>query len=369
MSAYIKTLGGSDTQVGAIMSTSSVVTIATTPAAAVLVDRYGRRPCLITGGVCFVLGSVAFVFVSGISVWYYLGRGLQGVGFAFYQNAALTLLADLLPPERRAKGIGIYGLSSNAVLAVAPPIAEWLVAATGSYRPVFALATASAVASTAMAWQIGEPPRLPATALRSSWRAREAWELRLPALVGVLQGGGFGVMVTFVPAYAQAAGLAFTPFFVVYAVTLVSIRTTSRVLVDRFNHRAILAPSLLVLTAALAALAPGIGTWQLVVSGLLFGLAQAVIYPVLSAIVIDQSRSEHRGRALGLMSVSYAIGSSGFVMIHGVVADLWGYGWMFAAAAAVLGAGAGYIGRAVTAARGTRERPEPSVSKLRTMCW
>ncbi len=193
-----------------------------------------------------------------------------------------------------------------------------------------------------MGWQVAEPPRPPATVPRLPWRVADAWGLRLPVLVGLLQGGGFGVLVTFVPAYAQTAGLAFTPFFVAYTATLISTRVFGGGLVDRGDRRAILPPFLLLATAALLLLVPAVGMWQLVLSGLLFGLAHGVLYPVLSAIVLDQARPEHRGRAIGLFSLAFSVGANLTIMLYGMVADLWGYGWMFAVAAAALGAAAAY---------------------------
>ncbi len=355
LSVYIKTLGGSDSQVGAIMGGFGVSSMVAIPAVALLVDRFGRRPFMLAAGFCTVLGSLVFVLVPYLSAWFLVGRIVQGIGFALYLNSALTLLADLLPPERRAKGVGLFGLSGNLAIAIGPPIAEALVTATGAYRTVFALGAALGIGSSVVAWQITEPRRPAGTGLRPPWRRQDAWELRAPALLGLLQGGGFGVLVTFVPAYAQGGGLAFTPFFLAYTGTVVLTRLVGGRLIDRPDRNRLLVPLFLVGVVAVLILTPAPRVWQLVLAGLFFGFSHGLLYPALSAFVLDLARPEHRGRAIGLFSLAFSIGANFLVIVYGVVADHWGYGWMFAAAAATLALGAGYArwDRALSA------RPDP----------
>lgn len=336
LSVYIKTLGGSDSQVGAIMGGFGISSMVAIPAVALLVDRFGRRPFMLAAGVCTVLGSLVFVLVPYLSAWFLVGRIVQGIGFALYLNSALTLLADLLPPERRAKGVGLFGLAGNLAIAVGPPIAEALVEATGAYRVVFALGAALGTGSSVMAWRVTEPRRPAGTGVRFPWGRQEAWALRAPALLGLLQGGGFGVLVTFVPAYAQAGGLPFTPFFVPYTATVVLARVAGGRFIDRPDRNRLLAPLYLLGVAAVLVLTPAPRIWQLVAAGLLFGFSHGLIYPILSAFVLDLSRPEHRGRAIGVFSLAFSMGANFLVILYGGVADYWGYGWMFAAAAATL---------------------------------
>ncbi|HWP35360.1 MAG TPA: MFS transporter, partial [Thermodesulfobacteriota bacterium] len=168
---------------------------------------------------------------------------------------------------------------------------------------------------------------------------------RLPVVVGLVEGGAFGATVTFVPVAARAAGLAFAPFFVAYSATLILTRLVGGRIVDRPDRSRVLAPFLLVGAAALALVAVATGRLPLAVPGLLFGLAHGVLYPVMSALAIDLARPEHRGRAVGLFSLAFSAGANLLVMLYGLAADRWGYGAMFAAAAASLAAAAGYAAR------------------------
>lgn len=344
LGVYIKALGGNDADVGAIMASFGVSALIAIPIGAVLMDRLGRRPLLIAGGAFTLLSALVFLIVPRLSGWFYIGRMLLGFGNVFYVNAGFTLLADLLPSEGRAKGLGLFAMGSNIGLALGPPAAEWLVTTTGVYWPVFVLAGLLAVAGSVMAASIQEAKRAPTSSSSDPWRAHDAWRLRLPVLAVLVTAGGAGVLFTFVPAYATQAGFAFAPFFISYTGTLVSTRLFADSLMDRPDRGRVVPGLLLCSGASLLLLAADVGLLQLVVSGALFGFAQGVLYPVTSAIVLDLSRPEHRGRAVGLFTLAMYIGANFLLMPFAMVANRWGYPWMYASAAVTLCLAAGYAG-------------------------
>jgi MFS family permease len=346
LSVYVKALGGSDAQVGAVMGGAGLSALIAIPAVALLVDRYGRRPFMIAGGLCAVVGSLIFVLLDYLSVWFFVARVVQGVGFALYSNASLTLLADLLPADRRAKGVGFFGLAGNTAIAIGPPIAEAIVEATGatqgSYRLVFALASALAIGGAIMSLKVHEPPKPRGSLALRPWRRADAWAMREPTFLALIQGAGFGVLVTFVPAYAQASGVIFTTFFLAYTTTVVLARTLGGRLVDAPDRHRLVTPFLLLGTVAILVVAVRAGAATFVASGVLFGFAHGVLYPVLTALAIDKARPEHRGKSVGLFSLGFALGANLLVIPYGAAADALGYGWMFTLAAATLAAGAWY---------------------------
>lgn len=342
LSVYIKTLGGNDSQVAAIMGGAGISAMVAIPAVALLVDRVGRRPFMIAGGLCALVGSAVFIAVPYLSIWMFVARIIQGIGFSLYSNASLTMLADLLPPERRGKGVGLYGLAGNTAVAIGPPIAESLVEATGSYRLVFLMGSLLALGAAIMSFKTVEVKRPTGSLALKPFRREHAWALREPTAVAVLQGVGFGVLVTFVPAYAQASGVIFTTFFLAYTSTVVLSRILGGRLVDAPDRHRLVAPFLVMGAVAVAILAIGAGAGTFIVAGILFGFAHGVLWPVLSALVMDQARVEHRGKSLGIFSLGFSMGANLLVIAYGAAADLVGYRWMFVLTAATLGGAAWY---------------------------
>ncbi len=342
LSVYIKTLGGNDSQVAAIMGGAGISALVAIPAVALFVDRVGRRPFMIAGGLCALVGSAVFITVPYLSIWMFVARIIQGIGFSLYSNASLTMLADLLPPERRGKGVGLFGLAGNVAIAIGPPIAEVLVEATGAYRLVFLLGSLLALGAAVMSFKTVEPRKPTGSLALRPFRREHAWALREPAAVAVLQGIGFGVLVTFVPAYAQASGVIFTTFFLAYTSTVVLSRVLGGRLVDAPDRHRLVAPFLVMGAVAVTILAIGAGAATFVVAGILFGFAHGVLWPVLSALVMDQARVEHRGKSLGIFSLGFSLGANLLVILYGGAADLMGYRGMFLLTAATLAGAAWY---------------------------
>ena len=93
---------------------------------------------------------------------------------------------------------------------------------------------------------------------------------------------------------------------------------------------------------------------SLVLCGVFFGLSQGLVYPAIYALVIDLSPEADRGKAVSICSVSFTFGGMLGVFIYGVLAELWGFHLMFAAAGVVC-----FLGAFVFAFTGSGGSPVP----------
>jgi MFS family permease len=73
----------------------------------------------------------------------------------------------------------------------------------------------------------------------------------------------------------------------------------------------------------------------LLVVGALTGMAHGLLFPALSAYVIDLSGSEERAQALGAFSTAILLGSGLASFVFGVMAQRLGYPSIFLAAAGI----------------------------------
>ncbi len=80
-----------------------------------LADILGRKPIFLAGIFTFLAGSV-FCGASPNMTWLIAFRGVQGIGSGVIITSVFTIVADLFPPNKRGKYMGVvtsvYGLSS-----------------------------------------------------------------------------------------------------------------------------------------------------------------------------------------------------------------------------------------------------------------
>jgi DHA1 family tetracycline resistance protein-like MFS transporter len=90
------------------------------PILGALSDRYGRRPVILLS--CFGLGLDYILMALAPSlVWLFVGRVISGISAATI-STSMAYIADVSPPEQRAKNFGIVGIAFGAGFIVGPAI-------------------------------------------------------------------------------------------------------------------------------------------------------------------------------------------------------------------------------------------------------
>jgi len=89
--------------------------------ASVLGDRLGRRRTFATGLAVFLVASAACALAPSIG-WLIAARAVQGAGAAIVSPAALALLSEAFPPERRGLALGVFGGISGLAVVAGPVV-------------------------------------------------------------------------------------------------------------------------------------------------------------------------------------------------------------------------------------------------------
>ena len=134
-----------------------VGTIAGGPLFGPLADRIGRARAMV--GAYAIMASTALVIASGLRPWATIAAFLFGTAFTGIPTTVAARMSDAMAAEDFGAAYGVATLAFGAGLMIGPQLGGFLGDATGSFRPVFWLAAAVAVAAGVLAAQPPPPPQ------------------------------------------------------------------------------------------------------------------------------------------------------------------------------------------------------------------
>ena len=117
---YALSYGASSSQVGLLVSSFSLMQFIFNPIWGRISDRVGRRPVILLSVFGSFLSYLIFAFAKSLEVLFIsrMLAGLMGANIA----TAQAYIADITPPEERARGMGIVGAGFGIGFIVGPLI-------------------------------------------------------------------------------------------------------------------------------------------------------------------------------------------------------------------------------------------------------
>lgn len=129
----IKQFAGGDTATASSINVLFAVAWGTmqffcSPILGLMSDRYGRRPVILVS--VFGLGiDFLFMALAPSLAWLFVGRLINGACAASFGTAG-AYIADVTPPEGRAKAFGLMGASWGVGFVLGPALGGWLAEST-----------------------------------------------------------------------------------------------------------------------------------------------------------------------------------------------------------------------------------------------
>jgi len=326
---YIVELGGNTADVGLVMGSLGVTSLGSLPIIAPLIDRWGRK-IFIVGGI-FLIGitNAGFLLFTEYSPLMILVRLVQGVAFAACFNGCATAVVDIVPPEKRAQGIGLFGVSGSVAVAIGPFLGELFLMKWG-FTSYFLLLVGFGLVGFLTAVTVPEPPRRTSREKMQGFfpTALHGGHLAM-MIVAVVFGSGFAAMNTFFPLLAKSLGLQAGIFFVCYGGTLVALRIVLGQLADRVSKEKVIFACLIGFGFMLASTSRIETLLQTAMLGALFGTFQGFSYPAMMARMVDRSNDNNRAVVVALFTGSFGVGINVSVLAWGFMANLHGLPFMF----------------------------------------
>jgi predicted MFS family arabinose efflux permease len=294
----ILALGGSTAAAGLFLGFLTYASALSAPLTGALADRIGKRRILITSSLAIAVFSGIYAIVPSYQLML-LVVIVHGTVWSGLLTSSAAYTTDIVPPSRRAEGIGYWGLSTVLAVAVAPTIGLW-VFEHGGWKALCIESAGLNLAMAAIAWALPPDERRQTGPLDMRPSALLEWRVLALSFTLFLYSFGYGGVTSFIALYADQN--AVTPralYFSLFSLMIIVTRPFVGRFADRVGYLRVLFPCLALICAGYALLAIG-GTRPFVIaSALVFGLGFGSAYPVFIAYLMRHVDEKRRGAAFG----------------------------------------------------------------------
>lgn len=282
--------------------------------AGLVVDRFPKVPVL-SGGL--LLGGLALLALGNVGHigWLVACLMLNGLALSVVAPAAYALLAQVLPADRRPKGMASSGALIGLAALIGPPLAGGLgdrLGQAGAYRVVGVVLVMVAIALWA---GLRGAPDAESTevGLGELWATLKAPGLR-PAYMGAFAlMFANGSLVFTLPPMVKAMGVsgAMTgALFSAFAIAAIAVFLTPA---GRQAYRGgpgrLMAAGAVVIALSLVALAFMTTLGPMALAMALYGVGFGLIFPAALATLVANASAERRGTAFGLFYAFFSLGA------------------------------------------------------------
>lgn len=282
--------------------------------AGLVVDRFRKVPVMAGGLLAGGLALLALGEVGQIG-WLVGCLMLNGAALSVVTPAAYALLAQVLPAERRPKGMASSGALIGLAALIGPPLAGGLgdrLGQAGAYR-VFGVVLVAVAIALLVGLRHAPDADSNEVGLGELWAALAAPALR-PAYLGAFAlMFANGSLVFTLPPLVKAMGVsgAMTgALFSAFAVAAIAVFLTPA---GRHAYRGgpgrLMAAGAAVITVSLVALAFMKALLPMALAMALYGVGFGLIFPAALATLVAGAPAERRGTAFGLFYAFFSLGA------------------------------------------------------------
>lgn len=336
-----ETFGATKDTIGIVLSGYTVAALIVRPFCGYVVDSFSRKKVLmlcLSGFAVFFAGYIA----AGTILMFAICRTLHGEPFGAVTVANSTCAIDVLPSSRRNEGIGLYGLSNNFAMAIAPSIGIYLHNMVDSYMILFWIAFVVAISAVLIAWTIRLPEK---DIIRNKEKLSldrffltRAWLL---AINIAMFGFCWGVLSNYLAIYSKEV-LSITggtgTYFALLSMGLFSSRLQGRKALSQGKLTQNAAEGMLISLVGFTLFVAIPHPVAYYLSAILIGLGNGHLYPAFLNMFVHVARHDQRGTANSSILTGWDLGFGIGCLLGGIVAEHFGYTatfWMVAAENAV----------------------------------
>jgi DHA1 family multidrug resistance protein-like MFS transporter len=323
LSIYADDLGATGIWLGAIFSGFNIARAIIMPVVGRLSDRWGRRKAfLIVGMVFFGLSSIGYVLAS-TALHLFFGRFLQGLGAGMVLPISTAYIGDITPRGKEGLYTSIISIARTLGWGCGPLLSGFISEGYGIQLPFYIMGGLALISCLMLVTALPEYRHIHTNSSTSSYR--EIFRnktVRSLVLFRAINAIGTGNLFSFFPLLADSLGASPTEIGILLSsriLTMSLLQGLFGILVDRYDKI-----KLIIISGAASAvfmlLIPFAYTFiELLVVGILIGVAWAVIMPAVTALGAEHGRDSGMASVLSTINMGFSVGmiigpiTSGFI--------------------------------------------------------
>jgi predicted MFS family arabinose efflux permease len=351
VSLYAIHLHASPFTVGALMSSFALLPMLLAVSAGRLIDRVGARWPMFAASLVVALGAL-LPFIWPRLATLYAAATLIGTGFMVFHVAVNHVAGTIGRVEDRAANFSWLALGFSVSSSLGPLVTGFSIDAIGHVR-TFLLLFLFPLVPMIVTW-LNRPALPQAKERRADADASRVMDLlRNRALRRVFIASGLLNMAwdlyTFVmPIYGSRIGLSASTIGAVmgsFAIAIFAVRLLLPLLIRRVRPWQIIGAALLIAAAVYCVFPFFTSVSLLVALSCVLGLGLGCSQPMVMALLYNTSPPGRQGEAVGVRTTVMNASSTALPLASGALGAAVGMGPVFWAMAALLGAGAYFVGR------------------------
>jgi MFS family permease len=324
---YLSRSGSNEVEIGVLIGIFAVSSFVLRPFIGKALLRIPEKKFMIAGALLLALTSVGYLFTPPF--WPFLiVRVFQGIGFAFFQTASLTLIANISSEARRGQSLSYFTLAQSISSALGPSIGMFLINHF-NFPVLFLVCSGISVCALFIANKLGKGTAAPledSSIEDGSFLSRKAIP---PSIISFFFAFIWGALTTFFPLYAINHGVA-NPglFFTTVAIMLILGRGLGGKILDLYSKERIILPCLFPYIISMIILAFSKTQPMFILVAVIWGIGHAFLMPTLVVYALDRVGSSP-GPVMGTLTAISDLGISLGPVIMGIIIHTASYPIMF----------------------------------------
>ncbi|MFN7252751.1 MAG: MFS transporter [Anaerobacillus sp.] len=312
---FAQSLGASSLLIGVIVGIYSLTNMGGNILAGQWIDKFGRKKILVIGLLFVSVCLLGYTFVT-TPLQLLLIRFIHGIGGGLLVPAAFALLGDKSRSTNRGKTMAFSGACVGISAIIGPAFGALMTNFFGIDWVFYSISGLFALTALIITFVLTENYTMKLEENKFDF-SQIVKLLRLPALINAYI-GAFSLMLTLgILAYmlplkiaAAGQGVAFSGMllstFGIVAIIFFLLPTNQ--IFDQVKREKTVIAGMIFVTIALTILSLFELIVVLFIAMFFYGIGFACIFPSVTALVIDHSNKNERGRAFGLFYAFFSLG-------------------------------------------------------------